>query len=295
MIDLLGGVPAEGDLWVRAQVDRPGKQIELVSAEMLAPGPRRRTPTGGAGQRLAVGDARHLRRRARARAAAAPAGRCRQPRHGEGLGPQLRPQPRLALADHADGRRPRRIVAAPDRRPGQGRDDDAAAAAVHRRRRRQRHRHQAGHPQVDVHEHRPRGARAPRARGRVDRHPRRDQLRTRRHRHHVRHAVRRERRRSAASSSRCWCVRFRRATVEARSSVRQAKCGGRALRDGLPHPHPGRTPAARRRGSARCRRPAPRTRPRRSIRRSRGRCTCRGRLPPSWCPITVTRPPQAVA
>jgi Thioesterase-like superfamily len=39
MIDLLGGVPAEGDLWVRATVDRPGKQIELVTAEMLAPGP----------------------------------------------------------------------------------------------------------------------------------------------------------------------------------------------------------------------------------------------------------------
>lgn len=39
MIDLLGGVPAEGDLWVRARVDRPGRQIELVSAEMLAPGP----------------------------------------------------------------------------------------------------------------------------------------------------------------------------------------------------------------------------------------------------------------
>jgi hypothetical protein len=39
MVDLLGPVPAEGDLWVRTQVDRPGKQIELVSAEMLAPGP----------------------------------------------------------------------------------------------------------------------------------------------------------------------------------------------------------------------------------------------------------------
>lgn len=38
MIDLLGGVPAEGDLWVRARVDRPGKQIELVTAELLAPG-----------------------------------------------------------------------------------------------------------------------------------------------------------------------------------------------------------------------------------------------------------------
>jgi hypothetical protein len=39
VIDLLGGVPAEGDLWVRAKVDRGGKQIELVSAEILAPGP----------------------------------------------------------------------------------------------------------------------------------------------------------------------------------------------------------------------------------------------------------------
>ncbi|MDR3662891.1 MAG: thioesterase family protein, partial [Mycobacterium sp.] len=38
-IDLMGGVPADGDLWVRAQIDRPGRQIELVSAEMLAPGP----------------------------------------------------------------------------------------------------------------------------------------------------------------------------------------------------------------------------------------------------------------
>jgi hypothetical protein len=39
MIDLLGGVPAEGDLWVRARVERPGRQIELLTAEMLAPGP----------------------------------------------------------------------------------------------------------------------------------------------------------------------------------------------------------------------------------------------------------------
>ncbi|WP_199254806.1 thioesterase family protein [Mycolicibacterium mengxianglii] len=37
-IDLLGGVPAEGDLWVRAQVDRPGRQIELISAEMVGLG-----------------------------------------------------------------------------------------------------------------------------------------------------------------------------------------------------------------------------------------------------------------
>lgn len=39
VIDLLGAVPAEGDLWIRSNVERPGKQIELVGAEMLAPGP----------------------------------------------------------------------------------------------------------------------------------------------------------------------------------------------------------------------------------------------------------------
>ncbi len=38
-VDLLGPVPAEGDFWVRSQVDRPGRQIELVSAEMLSLGP----------------------------------------------------------------------------------------------------------------------------------------------------------------------------------------------------------------------------------------------------------------
>lgn len=39
VVDLLGAVPTGTDLWVRATLDRPGKQIELVSAEMLAPGP----------------------------------------------------------------------------------------------------------------------------------------------------------------------------------------------------------------------------------------------------------------
>ena len=33
VIDLLGGVPAEGDLWVRSQVQRGGKQIELTPKE----------------------------------------------------------------------------------------------------------------------------------------------------------------------------------------------------------------------------------------------------------------------
>ena len=38
MIDLLGGVPVEGDLWVRSRIQRSGRQIELVSAQMLARG-----------------------------------------------------------------------------------------------------------------------------------------------------------------------------------------------------------------------------------------------------------------
>ncbi|QEN13177.1 thioesterase family protein [Mycolicibacterium sp. ELW1] len=39
VVDLLGPVPADGDLWMTATVERRGKQIELVSAQMLATGP----------------------------------------------------------------------------------------------------------------------------------------------------------------------------------------------------------------------------------------------------------------
>ncbi|MCV7199294.1 thioesterase family protein [Mycobacterium angelicum] len=39
VIDLLGPVPVEGDLWVGPRLERGGKQIELVAAEMLALGP----------------------------------------------------------------------------------------------------------------------------------------------------------------------------------------------------------------------------------------------------------------
>ena len=39
VVDLLGGVPADGDLWVSATLDRGGKQIELVSAVLLGQGP----------------------------------------------------------------------------------------------------------------------------------------------------------------------------------------------------------------------------------------------------------------
>ncbi len=39
LVDLLGPVPADGEFTVRARIERPGRQIELVSAEMTAPGP----------------------------------------------------------------------------------------------------------------------------------------------------------------------------------------------------------------------------------------------------------------
>ncbi|OIN78621.1 thioesterase family protein [Mycobacterium malmoense] len=39
VVDLLGPVPAEGELWVRSRLERGGKQIELVGAEMLGLGP----------------------------------------------------------------------------------------------------------------------------------------------------------------------------------------------------------------------------------------------------------------
>ncbi|EUA44010.1 hypothetical protein I553_8344 [Mycobacterium xenopi 4042] len=53
-VDLLGPVPADGDFWVRSRIERPGKQIELVTAEMLGPGPdgRPRPVARGSGWRL---------------------------------------------------------------------------------------------------------------------------------------------------------------------------------------------------------------------------------------------------
>src|ERR1700730_1144867 len=40
-IDLLGPVPADGDLWVRSEVERPGKQIERINPQKPAPSPHR--------------------------------------------------------------------------------------------------------------------------------------------------------------------------------------------------------------------------------------------------------------
>jgi Thioesterase-like superfamily len=62
LIDLLGPVPAEGDLWVRSKVERPGKQIELVSAEILAQGPdgRPRAVARASGWRMSTLDTRDV-------------------------------------------------------------------------------------------------------------------------------------------------------------------------------------------------------------------------------------------
>lgn len=39
VIDLLGPVPVTDELWVQARIDRRGRQIELLGADMTAPGP----------------------------------------------------------------------------------------------------------------------------------------------------------------------------------------------------------------------------------------------------------------
>lgn len=69
LIDLLGPVPAAGDFWVTARRERAGKQIELVSSEMLALGPdgAPRPVARASGWRLHTLDTREV-----AHAAAAP-------------------------------------------------------------------------------------------------------------------------------------------------------------------------------------------------------------------------------
>ncbi len=120
VIDLLGGVPAEGDLWVRSQLQRGGKQIELVSAEMLAPG-----PDGSPGRWRAPADGGCSSSTPQALAHAAP--RLPRPRtearsrnlKARQLGPQLRAQPGLAVADRTAERGPGRILDQADRGPRQ--------------------------------------------------------------------------------------------------------------------------------------------------------------------------------
>ena len=110
MIDLLGAIPAEGDLWVCSRVERSGKQIELVSAEMLAPGKdgEPRPVARASGWRLKTIDTAEVVHTSAA--TTAPAVRGPQPRHERRLGPQLRAQPRLAMADPSMNERTRRVV-----------------------------------------------------------------------------------------------------------------------------------------------------------------------------------------
>ena len=126
MVDLLGGVPADGDLWVRARVDRPGKQIELVSAEMLAPGPEGapRPVARASGWRMATLDTSAVMRasvttlRPLSDAKSRGSAKNWDPNHVHSL------DWRWLTTPMADG--PGRIVAQTDGRSCQGRDHDAA-------------------------------------------------------------------------------------------------------------------------------------------------------------------------
>ncbi len=199
-IDLLGPVPADGDMWVRSKVERPGKQIELISAETLALGPdgQPRPTARATGWRLQQLDTAELAH------ASAP------------LPAPLSEARSRDLAKNFD----RNYVHSLDWRwltnplnegPGEswikpttnlvaGETMTQLERPVRGRRLRQRHRLQNRHHQVDVLEQRPRRARAPDSRRRMGRHPGRDQLRTRRHRHHRGHAVRRGRSRGQHSA-----------------------------------------------------------------------------------------------
>lgn len=70
VIDLLGPVPVTDELWVRARVERPGRQIELLSADMSAPGPDG-TPRGSPPPRRGGSSARR-----RSSCPGPPASRC---------------------------------------------------------------------------------------------------------------------------------------------------------------------------------------------------------------------------
>ena len=114
MIDLLGAIPAEGELWVCSRIERSGKQIELVSAEMLAPGKdgEPRPVARASGWRLKTIDTAEVVH------TSAPPLRPLSESHSRGVerqvGPQLRPQPRLEVADPSQGQRTRGVVAHAD-------------------------------------------------------------------------------------------------------------------------------------------------------------------------------------
>ena len=120
LIDLLGPVPAEGDLWVRAQRERSGKQIELVSAEMLALGPdgEPRPVARASGWRLQTLDTADVRARARRRRCV----RCREA-HSRDMKKDWDRNYVHSLdwrwLTTADGRGPRRVMDQAEGRSGQ--------------------------------------------------------------------------------------------------------------------------------------------------------------------------------
>ncbi len=126
MVDLLGAVPAEGDLWVRSQrrtlrqADRVGRRRDAGAR------PGRRAPSGRAGQRVADAETRHrakwstLRRRR--------CGRCREA-HSRDVDEDwdrnyVHSLDWRWLTNRWDSG-PGRVVDQADRRPRQGRDHDA--------------------------------------------------------------------------------------------------------------------------------------------------------------------------
>jgi hypothetical protein len=170
-------VPAEGDFWVSAQVQRPGRQIELLSAEMLGPGPDGRPgpvarASGWRLQQLDTADAAH--------AAAPPLrpvseGRNRNLEKNFDRNYVHSLDWRWLTEPLNDGAGESWFTPTVDLVHGEA--IVAVGTAVRGSRRRQRHRHQAGYHQVHIPQHRSGRARAPDPFRRLDRDTRGNQLR----------------------------------------------------------------------------------------------------------------------
>ena len=149
-IDLLGPVPADGDMWVRSKVERPGKQIELISAETLALGPdgQPRPTARATGWRLQQLDTADLVHAAVPPPAPLSEARSRDLAKDFDRNYVHSLDWRWLTKPLNDG--PGESWIKPTTEPGRRRDDDAVGAAVRGRRLRQRHRLQNRHHQVDV-------------------------------------------------------------------------------------------------------------------------------------------------
>ena len=99
-----GARPCRGRLLGPLHAGTAGKQIELVSAEMLGPGPDGRPRARRQSQRLAVAQTDTTGPGARARTALQPVSEADSRESERELGPQLRAQPGLAMADRTGER-----------------------------------------------------------------------------------------------------------------------------------------------------------------------------------------------